>query len=101
MLISILWAGMLAGCTPDITQIQQQTARICGFVPTAVVITNFFPNPYTAPVLTVAQAICDAVQAQVPPQAHRRLARRGANGQVTVNINVNGEPISVTGYFVR
>jgi hypothetical protein len=104
MLKKILLASVLlfGACTPlNIQQIQAFTVQICGFLPTAVTIANFFPNPITIPAETVAQAICAAVVAQVPPAAHRRAARLGASAPIDVTVNAGGQQFVVTGYFVH
>ena len=48
----------LASCTPDVAEIQRITQQVCGFVPTAVTIASYFPNPYTVPAGMIADAIC-------------------------------------------
>jgi hypothetical protein len=97
---AVAMSTLLFGCEPlNIQQIQQFTVQICGFLPTAVQVANLFPNPITVPAEIVAQAICSAVIAQVPPATHRRMAQVGASTSVTVN--VGGQSYVVTGYFVR
>jgi hypothetical protein len=101
-LVSVLLGSaiLLGSCTPlNLQQIIQFTIQICGFVPTAVTIANFFPNPITVPAEVVATAICNAVTAQIPPATHRRMAQVGATTSVTVN--AGGQSFVVTGYFVR
>jgi hypothetical protein len=99
----LLGVAILVGaCTPlNIQQIQAFTVQICGFLPTAVQIANFFPNPITVPAEMVAQAICSAVLAQVPPATRRRGARLGASASTSVTVNVGGQTFVVTGYFTR
>jgi hypothetical protein len=102
MLVSAaLGAAILLGaCQPlNVQQIQQFTVQICGFLPTAVQVANLFPNPITVPAEVIATAICNAVVAQVPPAAHRRMAAAGSSTSVTVN--AGGQSYVVTGYFVR
>lgn len=93
-------AILLGACQPlNVQQIQQFAVQICGFLPTAVQVANLFPNPINVPAEVIAQAICAAVVAQVPPAAHRRMAAAGASTSVTVN--AGGQTYVVTGYFVR
>ena len=98
---AMLPTAFLTSCTPDVSEIQRITQQICGFIPTAVVVANFFPNPYTVPAATVAQAICSAVVTQNPLSARKISARLKSAAPVTAKVSVAGESFVVTGYFVR
>ena len=101
LLLAIVLAPLmfLSACTPDVSEIQRITTQICGFVPTAVQVASWFPNPYTAPAGAIATAICQAVTNQVPLSTRKSLRRAGS--QTNVTVNVNGQQFVVTGYFVR
>ena len=90
---------LVGACTPPTTaQIQQATTQLCGFVPTAVVITSFIPQvaPFGATAGEIATAICTALQQQAPTTqgAKRRLA-----GNVSLVVNVHGATVQVSGHY--
>ena len=97
-IISALAGLLLASCTPTLAEIQAATIKLCGFVPDAVAVASFFPNPYVVPAVTIAQAICVAVQSQVPLSVKRNALR--SRTQVSVKVSAGGEAFVVTGHFI-
>ena len=88
---------LVGACTPPTTaQIQQATTQLCGFVPTAVVITSFIPQvaPFGATAGEIATAICTALQQQTNLGTKRRLA-----GNVSLVVNVHGATVQVSGHY--
>lgn len=122
-LAACLGAVSVAGCTtnpatglPTIdptqlaaieSQVQQEAAAICGFVPTiesvAGVVASFVPVPGVGTAIAVinqaATAICNAV---LPAKAAAMRSASGVIGKRTAGAaipTVNGVPI--TGYFIK
>jgi hypothetical protein len=98
-MIPVAFMILLGGCT-QVTpaQIQAATTQLCGFVPTAVVISSFIPQvgPFAATAGSVAQAICTALATQVPATqgGRRRLA-----GNVSLTVSVGGTTVQVVGHY--
>jgi hypothetical protein len=84
---------------PTLQEIQSATALACGFVPTAISVTEMVApstSPYAATAEAIAYAICDAV-AKIPPTARRRTTP-------TISVRVvlpNGTVAIVKGHYTK
>lgn len=87
-----------AGCTQiDLAQVQQATVAACGFLPTAIQVSQWFGGgAEVATAGQIAQVICDVVAAQ------KFSARRGGGEMISRTIRLpDGSSATVQGYFVR